>query len=88
MALTSPESTTTHPEVHPFRIDVPEEKLVDLRRRIAATRWPSKEFVADASQGVQLATLREVVRYWETEYDRRRAEAKPNALPQFTIPGV
>jgi len=69
--------------VRPFTIDVPEESLADLRRRIAATRWPSKELVADASQGVQLATLQALMRYWETEHDWRRCEAKLNALPQF-----
>src|SRR5215216_4465715 len=76
--------------VRPFRIDVPEEELVDLRQRIEATRWPSKELVEDRSQGVQLATLRELARYWTTEYDWRKAEAKLNALPQFTteIDGV
>src|SRR3712207_6156029 len=77
-------------EVRPFRIDVPEEELVDLRQRIAATRWPSKELVADRSQGVQLAPLQELARYWATDYDWRKAEAKLNALPQFTteIDGV
>jgi Epoxide hydrolase N terminus len=57
--------------------------LVDLRRAIAATRWPSKELVEDRSQGVQLATLQEFARYWEADYDWRKAEAKLNALPQF-----
>src|SRR5439155_10785533 len=77
-------------EVRPFHINVPEEELVDLRRRIAATRWPSKELVEDRSQGVQLATMQELARYWETDYDWRKAEAKLNALPQFTtvIDGV
>src|SRR5918995_1573486 len=69
--------------VRPFHVDVPEEKLAELRRRIAATRWPSKELVEDRSQGVQLATLRELARYWETNYDWRKAEAELNALPQF-----
>jgi pimeloyl-ACP methyl ester carboxylesterase len=69
--------------VRPFRIDVPEEDLVDLRRRIAATRWPEMETVADASQGVQLATIQELARYWGTDYDFRRFEARLNALPQF-----
>ena len=69
--------------VRPFRIDVPEEELVDLRRRILATRWPSKELVEDSSQGVQLAMLRELARYWGTDYDFGRLEAKLNALPQF-----
>jgi pimeloyl-ACP methyl ester carboxylesterase len=82
--------TTKADAIHPFRINVPEEDLVDLRRRIAATRWPTKELVEDRSQGVQLATLRELARYWTTKYDWRRCEARLNALPQFTteIDGV
>jgi pimeloyl-ACP methyl ester carboxylesterase len=77
-------------EIHPFHIDTPEEALDDLRRRIAATRWPTKELVPDRSQGVQLATMQELARYWATDYDWRKAEAKLNALPQFTteIDGV
>src|SRR5262245_27980267 len=69
--------------IRPFRANVPEEALVDLRRRIAATRWPDRESVADQSQGAQLAKLKELVRYWGTDYDWRKAEAKLNALPQF-----
>jgi pimeloyl-ACP methyl ester carboxylesterase len=69
--------------VRPFRVEIPQEALDDLRRRIAATRWPSKELVADRSQGVQLATMEELVRYWTTEYDWRTCEARLNALPQF-----
>src|SRR5215204_4512139 len=69
--------------VRPFRIDVPEEDLVDLRRRIAATQWPEKETVADQSQGVPLAMIQELARYWATDYDWRKCEAKLNALPQF-----
>src|SRR5215208_3110632 len=69
-------------EVRPFRIDVPEEDLVNLRQRIAATRWPSKELVEDRSQGVQLATM-QLARYWATDYDWRKGEARLNALPQF-----
>ncbi len=77
-------------EIRPFHVDIPEEDLVDLRRRIAATRWPDKETVADQSQGVQLEKLQALVRYWETDYDWRKAEAKLNALPQFVteIDGV
>jgi pimeloyl-ACP methyl ester carboxylesterase len=77
-------------EIRPFHVDIPEQQLADLSRRIAATRWPSKELVADRSQGVQLATLQELARYWTTDYDWRKAEAKLNALPQFTteIDGV
>jgi pimeloyl-ACP methyl ester carboxylesterase len=70
-------------EVRPFQVNVPEEVLVELRRRIAATRWPEKETVTDASQGVQLATMQALARYWETEYDFGRLEARLNALPQF-----
>ena len=69
--------------IRPFRIDVPEEALVDLRRRIAATRWPERETVTDASQGVQLATIQALARYWATEYDWRKVEARLNALPNF-----
>ncbi|HEX2467480.1 MAG TPA: epoxide hydrolase, partial [Solirubrobacterales bacterium] len=76
--------------IRPFDVDIPEEDLDDLRRRIAATRWPSKELVADRSQGVQLATIQELARYWTSDYDWRKVEAKLNALPQFTteIDGV
>jgi hypothetical protein len=70
--------------VRPFRIDVPEEDLVELRRRIAETRWPERETVDDSSQGVRLATLQELARYWATDYDWRKVEAKLHALPQFT----
>ncbi len=69
--------------IRPFHVEVPEEDLVDLRRRIAATRWPEKETVADASQGVPLAMTQELARYWATEYDWRTCEEKLNALPQF-----
>ena len=69
--------------IRPFGISIPEEQLVDLRRRIAATRWPDRETVTDQSQGVQLSTVRELARYWATDYDWRKIEAKLNALPQF-----
>ena len=69
--------------IRPFRVNIPDEQLVDLRRRIAATRWPDRETVNDRSQGIQLAKLQELVRYWGTSYDWRKAEAKLNALPQF-----
>jgi pimeloyl-ACP methyl ester carboxylesterase len=69
--------------VRPFNVDIAQEDLDDLRRRIAATRWPTKELVEDRSQGVQLATLQELARYWATDYDLRRFEARLNALPQF-----
>jgi pimeloyl-ACP methyl ester carboxylesterase len=80
----------TATEIRPFNIDVPDDRLEDLRRRVAATRLPSRELVDDRSQGVQLATIRELAHYWATDYDWRRAEAKLNALPQFTteIDGV
>jgi pimeloyl-ACP methyl ester carboxylesterase len=85
-------STTleTATEIRPFHLEIPDEQIDDLRRRIAATRWPSKELVEDRSQGVQLATLQALTRYWTTEYDWRKAEARLNALPQFTteIDGV
>jgi pimeloyl-ACP methyl ester carboxylesterase len=82
----TPEATA----VRPFRIEVREQQFADLRRRIEATRWPSKELVADRSQGVQLATLQALARYWTTDYDWHRCEARLNALPQFTteIDGV
>jgi pimeloyl-ACP methyl ester carboxylesterase len=85
-APTAPTSTA----VRPFTVNVPEQALTDLRGRIAATRWPSKELVADRSQGVQLDAIRELARYWATEHDWRECEAKLNALPQFTteIDGV
>jgi pimeloyl-ACP methyl ester carboxylesterase len=70
-------------EIRPFRVEVPDEAIADLRRRIAETRWPSRELVADRSQGVQLATIQELARYWSTDYDWRRCEAELNALPQF-----
>jgi pimeloyl-ACP methyl ester carboxylesterase len=69
--------------IRPFHIDVPEDELVDLRRRIAATRWPDKETVTDQSQGVPLATIQMLAHYWATEYDWRKIESKLNALPQF-----
>ena len=71
-------------DIRPFHVDIPDEELAELRRRIAATRWPSKERVDDRSQGVQLATLEALARYWTTDYDWRKAEARLNALPQFT----
>ena len=76
-------TTAVDVSVRPFKVDVPEEQLTDLRRRIAATRLPEKETVADASQGVQLTTIQKLVRYWGTGYDFRRFEARLNALPQF-----
>src|SRR3954449_5276611 len=92
-ASTHPSSTDaagTDGAVRPFTVDVPQEELDDLRRRILATRWPSSELVGDRSQGVQLAPIQALARYWAGDYDWRRCEAKFNALPQFTtgIDGV
>jgi pimeloyl-ACP methyl ester carboxylesterase len=70
-------------EVRPFRFEVSQQEIDELRRRITATRWPSKELVDDRSQGVQLATTQELARYWTTDYDMRRCETRLNALPQF-----
>jgi pimeloyl-ACP methyl ester carboxylesterase len=69
--------------IRPFHLEIPDEQLVDLLRRIGATRWPSSELVNDRSQGVQLATMRELARYWSDDYDWRACEARLNALPQF-----
>jgi pimeloyl-ACP methyl ester carboxylesterase len=76
--------------IRPFTVDIPQDQLDDLGRRVAATRWPSKELVEDRSQGVQLATMQALARYWTSDYDWRKCEAKLNALPQFTteIDGV
>jgi pimeloyl-ACP methyl ester carboxylesterase len=74
---------TTTAAIRPFHISVPEEALVDLRRRIAATQWPEQETGADQSQGVQLATMQALARYWGTDYDWRKVEARLNVLPQF-----
>ena len=76
-------ATTDGNAIRPFHVNVPEEQLVDLRRRVKATRWPDKETVTDPSQGVQFATIQKLARYWQTEYDWRKIEAKLNALPQF-----
>jgi pimeloyl-ACP methyl ester carboxylesterase len=73
----------TATDIRPFRVEIPDEALEDLRRRIAATQWPEKETVADDSQGVPLATMQNLARYWATKYDWRRCEERLNALPQF-----
>jgi pimeloyl-ACP methyl ester carboxylesterase len=80
----------TATEVRPFQVEIPQDKIDDLHRRIAATHWPTKELVEDRSQGVQLATMKELARYWTTEYDFGRIEARLNDVPQFTteIDGV
>ena len=77
------EQTSDRNAIRPFHVNVPEAELTDLRRRIKATRWPEKETVADTSQGVPLAPLQDLARYWATDYDWRKCEAKLNALPQF-----
>jgi pimeloyl-ACP methyl ester carboxylesterase len=82
-SMTPPSGMTTHPDVRPFRFTASDEALADLRRRIAATSWPDKETVADASQGVPLAWMRDLARYWATNYDWRTVEARLHALPQF-----
>jgi pimeloyl-ACP methyl ester carboxylesterase len=84
------ESAAANAAIQSFRIDVPESELVDLRRRLAATKYPDREIVGDQSQGVQLETIRRLVHYWRTEHDWRKVEARLNALPQFTtmIDGV
>jgi pimeloyl-ACP methyl ester carboxylesterase len=79
--MTSTVETAT--EIRPFHVDISDEALDDLRRRIAATNWPERETVADDSQGLQLATMRKLARYWETAYDWRACETKLNAFPQF-----
>ena len=79
----SSERVSGESAIRPFSVNVPEAELTELRRRINATRWPERETVTDATQGVQLATMQALARYWETEYDWRKIEAKLNALPQF-----
>jgi pimeloyl-ACP methyl ester carboxylesterase len=76
-------NTSTTTEIRPFRVNFREEDLNELRRHIAATRWPSRELVTDRSQGVQLETIQELARYWTSDYDMRRCETRLNALPQF-----
>jgi pimeloyl-ACP methyl ester carboxylesterase len=82
MSVTAENSASTV-AIRPFTVEIPEAEIEALRGRIAVARWPSKELVADRSQGVQLATIQELARYWSTEYDFRRIEARLNALPQF-----
>jgi pimeloyl-ACP methyl ester carboxylesterase len=83
-------TTDTATEIRPFQVEIPEEQITELRRRIAATRWPTQELVEDRSQGVQFATLKELARYWATDYDFARVEERLNAVPQFSteIDGV
>src|SRR5215469_4902240 len=70
-------------DIRPFQVNVPETELAELRRRVKATKWPEKETVTDASQGVQLGTTQALARYWATDYDWRKIESKLNALPNF-----
>jgi len=88
--VSAPGAVHDDAQIRKFGIRIPHSDLTDLRRRIAATKWPSRELVTDASQGVQLATMRELARTWQTDYDWRKFEEKLNALPQFmtTIDGV
>ena len=83
MSVVTERATTDKTAIRPFKINVPEADLTDLRRRIQATRFPERETVPDATQGVQLATVQALARYWATEYDWRKCEARLNALPQF-----
>jgi hypothetical protein len=79
----SKEQLTDKTAIRPFHVNVPEAELTELRRRINATKWPERETVPDATQGVQLATTQALARYWATEYDWRKIEAKLNSLPNF-----
>jgi pimeloyl-ACP methyl ester carboxylesterase len=82
-AVPTPRAEADPTAIRPFRIEIPDEQLADLRRRVAAVRWPTRELVDDRSQGVQLATMQALAHYWTTVYDWRRGEARLNALPQF-----
>jgi pimeloyl-ACP methyl ester carboxylesterase len=82
-ASSAPMAGSNGTAIRPFRIRIPESDLIDMRRRISATRWPDRETVEDDSQGVQLAVMQELARYWATDYDWRKCETKLNALPQF-----
>jgi Epoxide hydrolase N terminus len=88
MTQTSPtqqgsEQAADKTAIRPFHVDVPEAELTELRRRVNATKWPERETVADASQGVQLATIQNLARYWGTDYNWRKVESKLSALPNF-----
>jgi len=90
LAAPAPRTASEDKSIRPFRVSMSDEKLADLRRRILATQWPERETVPDESQGVPLATMQQLARYWATDYDWRKVEAKLNALPQFitTIDGL
>jgi hypothetical protein len=81
--MATQEPTTPTEAIRPFQVDIPEEALLDVRRRIAATRWPDQETVPDTSQGVQLKTMQQLAGYWATDYDWRNCEARLNAVPNF-----
>ena len=83
VALSSPAYSAEERSIRPFKVQIPQAKIDELRRRILATQWPERETVADSSQGVPLATMRELAKYWATDYDWRKVEARLNALPQF-----
>jgi hypothetical protein len=83
LLATAPQAGTEDGAIRPFHVNVPEEQLLDLRRRIAATRWPDRETIMDETQGVQLGTIQKLARYWTTGHDWRKVEARLNALPQF-----
>src|SRR3954454_23410795 len=88
--MTTPQQQQTGSVIRPFTVQIPDEALDELRRRLSTTRWPSRELVDDRSQGVQLATMQALCEYWATQYDGRRVESPLNAVPQFTteIDGV
>src|SRR5580704_12446703 len=83
MTQTSATQAADKTTIRPFQVNVPDAELTELRRRINSTRWPDRETVTDESQGLPLATIKELARYWATDYDWRKIEAKLNALPQF-----
>src|SRR6266404_7343007 len=84
MTTVAQQAGNDNPAIRPFKVNVvPEAELTELRRRISATRWPERETVTDQSQGVQLATIQKLARYWATEYDWRKIEARLNDLPNF-----
>src|SRR5262249_55689465 len=86
----APRSPGGNPDIRPFHVNFPDTDLAELRRRVKATRWPDKETVADATQGVQLATMQKLANYWATQHDWRKVEARLNAVPNFitTIDGL
>src|SRR5262245_12781422 len=83
-AQAAPATTTKGTEIRPFKVEIPQQAVTDLRERIVATKWPDKETVTGSSQGVQLATMQKLADYWANQYDWRKCETRLNALPQFT----